>query len=196
MDNIVELIKALVWPLTVFFLVIILRKEIGGTFSRLSQFKYKDFEAKFGRELAKAEENSEGLSSMAEESAEDASEVTSNFTDYEKFMEIAVIDPRAAIASAWFEVEYALGDLMKATGSVIGKTSPSAILRRLVDEGTVSGDVLTVYDDLRVLRNRAVHSPDFSLGIGEVERYVGLVHRLAAAFREIVRNIRKDSDSN
>jgi len=182
MENIVELIKALAWPLTVFFLVLILRNQITGVFSRLSHLKYKDLEAKFEfeKDLDKAEEKSSSLPVLTEEQLGYKDE------NYERLLEIAKFSPRAAILEAWIEVERAVMMLVQDLGlKGLHRVPTYRALRTLVEREVVPIDISALYQDLRVLRNQAAHEEDFRPNMRQTERYLSLTLQLAAAIQAL-----------
>ena len=174
MDNLVEIIKAIAWPVSIIWLGYIFRVEVRQLLSRLSTVKYKDVEASFGKDLAEAEINAKKVNLSKLEATE---QVTSQ---KEQLFRIADISPRAAVVEAWTLIETAVLKKGLTSGSTIQRTNPKMIVEYLSKSGKFSHDSLNLIEQLRLIRNRASHMPDFAISQSEAERYLELAAQSAA----------------
>lgn len=182
MEIIVKLVESLAWPVTVLIIVFVFRSELVKVLSRLSNLKYKEFEAQFNNDLANIEKKTSQLSIQTGGSLKisgDAGTVSDN--KHYRLLEIARLSPRAAIMSAWFEIENALYSMNK---EILKQQAPSfkqsEIISDLVSRGVLQETVIDIFRDLRQLRNQAVHYPDFALTQREAEKYIDLSLKLSA----------------
>lgn len=184
MSQIIDLIKVIPWwPLTVLVLAVIFRSELRGIFERLQHFKYRDFEATFKEGLREAEkEVSDALPET--KAAESLSEPTPAGTKQEELMRIAKKSPRAAIATAWREVELAIKEAAVKNGIAVDSNVPlSKVMRELISKGRVPEGFQKVFERLQDLRDQATHAPDFVLGLDETERFIRLALGIAVSLR-------------
>lgn len=183
-DNILSLVETLAWPVTVLILVLLFRQEVGGLAKRLSTLKYKNVEAKFDKELREAEKaalqvtphlDSEHLETVDEESER---------VSLGRLERIAQVSPRAAISEAWMEVEQAAQQLAaNAEPPGVVKYSPYALGEFLSNKGIVDDAAASFYNQLRSVRNKAMHTRDFVIESEEAERYFELAMGLVAYLR-------------
>ena len=164
MNYIVEIVKALAWPIAAIWLGYVFRGEVRQLLARMSQFKYRDFEAKFDKDLARAE--AEAAKVPVSQKAELPGPDT--LSKLEQLHRIAEVSPRAAIMEAWVLLETEA----KEAGFKEGLQQPTiyylAMYERLPE---VSWPLI---QQLRQLRNKAAHLPDFVLTQEEAERYLEL----------------------
>jgi hypothetical protein len=179
MENIVELVKALAWPVASVWLGYIFRSEISKLLSRMSHFKYKDVEAEFEKVLAEAEAEAARIPV-----AKSPPPLFEAMNKLEQFRRIAEVSPRAAIMEAWVLVELAATESGLVAGSVIPRTSPRMIIDFLMKSGKLPESSLPLINRLRQLRNQAAHLPDFALTQDEAERYLELAIKSAEIISE------------
>ncbi|WP_141699190.1 hypothetical protein [Candidatus Thiosymbion oneisti] len=165
MDNFIELIKILVWPVVVIWIVYLFKSNIDGLFSRLSYFKYKDAEAKFENELNNAEVRAEKIK---------RSELKDRaiISKQEQLERIAEISPRAAIMEAWVMIETAGRNAGIQKQIQFPGSFPQQIRKHLGKQ--LSEESMTLIDNLLALRNKAAHLPEFTLSAGEAKRYLAM----------------------
>ncbi|OGU66552.1 MAG: hypothetical protein A2499_17105 [Stygiobacter sp. RIFOXYC12_FULL_38_8] len=192
MEIIVKLIESLAWPVTVLIIVFIFRKELTKVVSRLSNLKYKDFEAQFNNDLANIEKKTSQLSIKSSGSLKisGSAEIVFN-SNYDRLLEIAKLSPRAAIMSAWFEVENAIYSLNKET---VNQQAPSfkqsQIISELVNKNVLAETVIDIFRDLKQLRNQAVHYPEFALTQKEAEKYIDLALKLSSELLRVKNQVK------
>lgn len=180
MEQLVELVKALAWPIAAIWLGYIFRGEIRKLLSRMSHFRYKDIEAKFGEDLTKAEAEV----AIAQAAHEPKLPPPETLSMLDQLRRIAEVSPRAAIMEAWVLVESAAAEAGLVAGSTIPRTSPRMIMDYLARSGSLPESSLPLVERLRHLRNKAAHLPDFALSQEEAERYLELAVKSAEIIRE------------
>jgi hypothetical protein len=182
MESIVGLIHAVAWPLTVFALAILFRREVRAVLGRLSRLKYKQLEATFDESLREVEKIAHAVMLPPTERVRQTETLTPGAE--ERLDRLVEISPRAAITEAWLEVESAIsfaGDKLGISNA--GALSQANLVQMLHEKGIMNVGVLITYNRLRSLRNEAAHAQDFALSIKETERYVDLAKGLAAFIR-------------
>jgi Sec-independent protein translocase protein TatA len=188
---IAELVKALAWPMSIVLMVFLLRHVLRDLLPSLRKLKYKEFEAEFSEELAKAELQAEQAKLP---SPEQAVEIASSMSEpvNEKYKRLAEIAPRVAIMEAWRDVELALN--AAATGwdfdNPQDDSSPnlSSVIARLTREGKLDPGEQDFLEYMRSLRNRAAHAHDIDLRSDQAYDYAVLASRITARIRSIKRN--------
>lgn len=175
MEHLVEIIKALAWPAAVIWMSFIFRSEVRALLSRVSSFKYKDVEASFGESLEKAENDAKQIQSPAK-----AKDSESESSQIEQLLRISEVSPRAAVVEAWTLVETAAMKNGLVMGGAIKRTNPKMILTHLEESGKFSPESLNLINELRQIRNKASHLPDFAVTQLDAERYLELAVKGAA----------------
>lgn len=178
-----NLIDSLAWPSVVVVAVILLRRPLAGLLPLLRHAKYKDLEFHFGQKLDELERRADDadIPETAERPAwvyESPDEWT--FGDY--IERLAIVSPRVAISEAWRHVELAL----RGSAERLGKPLPRHVVgvaRLLRSEGWLPRDAVGLLEDLRVLRNQAVHARDFDLDTEQAIEFSKLAERLIATIQ-------------
>jgi hypothetical protein len=149
-DFIVEMTKAVAWPIAALSIAFIFRKTIPNLIERLSSLKYGGFEAAFANQAASIAENITGAPTQ-----------TPPFVDSngEKLLSLAQDSPRAAILEAWLQIERKLHELarIKQIDTNI-QNNPTLLLRSLREGKAISHETERAVNGLKQLRNLAVHA--------------------------------------
>ncbi|KZN70465.1 DUF4145 domain-containing protein [Pseudoalteromonas luteoviolacea] len=182
MEHLVEIIKALAWPVAVVWLGHLFRAELRGLITRLTALKHGDTEISFNQDLKQAEQKASELEQSKEAVSESSPE---ELSQKERLYRLAEISPRAAIVEAWTLIEIAAVKSDLTTGSAIKRTNPKLILDHLASTGNFSPNSIEVINSLRQLRNRASHLPDFAITQDEAERYLDLAIKSAHVIENI-----------
>ncbi len=99
---------------------------------------------------------------------------------YERMKAIAEISPAAAVADSWKAVEFATMQAAKTQGYLVsGNYVGHKIIERLVTDGILGQGTLSLYRDLRNLRNSTSHHSDFSIYCKRCIEYIDLSLSLA-----------------
>lgn len=176
MEHFVEILKALAWPVSVVWLGYLFRNEVRSLLNRLTALRHGDTEISFERELAKAEQKASDMDQAEVPVFDENPEV---INQKEMLYRLAEISPRAAIAEAWTLIETAAVKSNLTTGIAIQRTNPRLILEYLSSSGNFSSDSIELINELRQLRNRASHLPDFAISQNDAERYLDLAIKSA-----------------
>ncbi|MCP4325111.1 MAG: hypothetical protein GY787_25345 [Alteromonadales bacterium] len=174
MEHVVELIKALAWPSAVIWISYIFRSEVRQLLGRVSSFKYKDVEASFGKSLSEAEKSAESIKKPK------VKESDADLSQKEQLLRIADVSPRAAVVEAWTLIETAAMKNGLTSGAALKRTNPKMILDHLSASGKFSPESIELINQLRQIRNKASHLPDFAVSQSEAERYLDLAVKSAA----------------
>jgi len=148
----------------------------------MRSLKFKDFEIDFGRRLEEleAEADEAELPSIPPPTTE-ATEEPKRETDYWETIEgLSEVSPRAAISEAWRRVEWAIDDYFRRLG-LEGPRSYQGMLRALRAQERPIPPAMILFQELRVLRNRAVHARDFDIDPLRAIEFAQLADRIVAS---------------
>lgn len=174
MEHFVEIVKALAWPIAAIWIGYIFRSEVRQLLGRVSSFKYKNVEASFEKILVQAEKSANNIEKPK------LKETDLELSQKEQLLRIAEVSPRAAIVEAWTIIETAAMKNGLWTGAAIKRTNPKMILDHLESSGKFSHYSLELINQLRQIRNRASHLPEFAVTQDDAERYLDLAVKSAA----------------
>jgi hypothetical protein len=187
MEYLVKIIDSTAWPLAFLVICYMLKGQLGLLAGRMSTFKYKDIEAKFEKDLAKAEAASKniGKEPLPSQDQELWTGMTLRgvMTQWEQTKRLAQISPRAAILEAWLDVEVAISSAAKAAGINTGLSSSMKSVQQLIEIGAINNDIGESIKYLKQLRNAATHTADFTLEPTEAERYIDIALGAGNEFR-------------
>ena len=178
MEHFVELVRIVSWPITTLWLGFLFRAELRQLLARVSHLKYKDAEATFGRELAQAEFKAATI----EASSDPQPALPVEASQVEQLRRIADVSPRAAIMEAWILVETSTFG-SGAVSPAFPTSSPTPVIRELMAAGKLPKDTEQLLRQLRELRNKAAHLPDFVVAQDEAERYLELAVKVSKMIR-------------
>lgn len=168
--------QAFAWPIVVIVLALIFRQQIAAKIDSLSKLK-GPLEAEWTKEVEETAD--EAAVAVAESTTANAviveahdtvaatgstappisqSPRISNERAYgSTFEQLKNADPSAAVVFMWGVVETRLGLLADALGIGYNRANLAALLQHLVNTGRLRSGVADVINDLRKLRNQAVH---------------------------------------
>lgn len=178
MTFIVEMTKALVWPVTVVIAVFYFKGEVAKLLPRLKKLKHKGTELEFAERV---EELAKDVAASGGELQPPAhGERLSN--DYGVLMRLSDISPRAAVMEAFRTVEGAAARaLSKAYPELREKDAiPPIQLIRLLRGKVLDDDSSRQLSELRILRNKAAHDEQFSLHGMPIEAYIDIALTIAS----------------
>ena len=96
-------------------------------------------------------------------------------------------DPRGTVLAAWLEVEQAINQLVQAKNLApeFGRVErrPYTAMRLIQQAQLVDPKYVTLFEDLRTLRNQAAHAAEFAAPPDAVIRYAELAKELADELR-------------
>lgn len=184
---IIRYIEALVWPVTAIIILLLFRSQIARVILRLSRFKYKDAVFEFGRDLQDAEEKAESLELPSPQVLKQVTEPITIASSYDRLFELASTSPRGAITESWLRIEIAVNEAAQKLRiePVRNYRGWKQVITELAKQEKIPKSTVYLLDDLRKMRNNAVHTIEFEITPQEAARYVdlaiGLVYRIQTA---------------
>lgn len=169
MQFVVALLDKVAWPVVVLLCFFALRKPLSGLIPQASRLRYKDFELEFGKELKAAAENAVGAFPELKQD--------------KKALLIASADhmPSSAILEAWLAVCEAAELLIKSRKVEVefdGANRYKQMEGVLVAENLIDSGKARLFSELRQLRNKVAHAPNFDVGKAEAIQYIELCFKM------------------
>ncbi|WP_454867533.1 hypothetical protein [Pseudomonas farris] len=167
-----SIVNAVAWPATLVVLLVLIREQLPQLAKSLRRLKYKDIEMEFG-EAAKAIAN-EVQAIMPAAQADNKIAGQEKEEVKARLEAIAELAPRAAILESWLQVEAAAADVIRQNN--LGVLTPYPGPMRLRDSlhkgGILNKRQLAIFEQLRTLRNEAVHVPEAEFTKAAVSNYI------------------------
>jgi hypothetical protein len=180
----VELVKALAWPVSVFAIIFLLRRAIQDLIGsiREGRVKYKDLEFTFKRDLQQARQSIEMLPQQPVPALRAPTE-----PEISDLMALAQVAPRAAVTKPCTPLEAAAAEFAQKhlSPDLAKQRRPLMILDVLRRHEAIPTAVITAVQKLRDIRNRTVHTPDFQPSVDDAEEYVLLTFAVIEDLRRI-----------
>jgi len=175
-----KIIEALAWPGAFLAVLLVIRKELPAIARSLRKLKFKDVELEFG-EAAKAVAT-EAKDTVPPGKADVRLSGQSRDEMAIRLASIAEYAPRAAILEAWLQVEAAAVDVVRkrSTATMSSMPGPMRLRDSLVRAEVLSARQVAVFENLRTLRNEAVHVPDAQFTKESVASYIEAALVMAA----------------
>jgi len=176
-DQIICLIDILVWPVTIFLLILLARRPIQRLIPFIQRIRYKDFELEFSKKLAEVAADVGESSLLESEGSEER----------DKIYALVDVSPASAVIEAWKSLEQAAQEKVRQLAPK-DETFQDP-LRRPLDyldhKGVLVPSAASATRDLRMLRNQAAHA-----GAGEISRedalkYAALASRIRTQIEAI-----------
>lgn len=157
-----SVIGALAWPAAVITIIVLLRAPLGRLVPLIRTLKYKDLQIDVGQELEAVKESVEATADQSERKEKPTP----------AFQQLAKIEPRAAVLSAWAPIELALRDL-GVRHNVYKLGMPIYLLaEELSRAGILNSATFQALRGLMRIRNEAMHlapiSYDEAISMGEL----------------------------
>ncbi|WP_300631884.1 hypothetical protein [Pseudomonas sp.] len=152
-----SVIGSIAWPSAVVALAILMRTPLGKLLPLIRTLKYKDLQIDIGERLEAVREKV-GAESEAPDIATEEPPLT--------FKKLAQADPRAAILSAWIPVEIELNEIAKKM-NLQSRRGTLDMMRQLSREGVLDRLTSDTLDQLRRIRNTAVHVTEESVSFND-----------------------------
>ena len=163
---IVELVKALAWPVTVASGLILLRKPIVSLIPFMRKLKFKELEMEF----------SEQVQTMRSEA-----DIKEELISPSPAMDILSFSTRAAVMEAWIELE----NVAASTAAAFWSTSNTAPFKNYAKLGSylhqcqvINEKQLNSFNELRKLRNQLAHTEEVNLAENDAEAYINVAANL------------------
>jgi hypothetical protein len=175
---IVELSKALAWPLASTGIALLFRSELRTLLGKIKKGKVGPAEFEFEQTVKVLTEEISARSQGPMEKIEDSAAY------------LASKDPRSAILNAWLDVQNEMRRIVAEKGLERSDLPFNSVsLRVLHRELQKQPEYINVYNELRSLRNQAVEEIDFHPRTESVLNYLKLAKELVS----VLRNIAKDN---
>ena len=179
MDLLVQLLVGVAWPLSIFGIVLLLRKDLASVIARLTKLRYKDLEAEFNETLRKIEAPQAIQLPPAEVEEQEAGHPLAERK--KELYALAAASPRAAVLESWINLEAQIRRSAEYL-QVEPKRDVLSVLTALSQKSKrVSPGFAEAVKALRQLRNVATHEPNLSLSEGEAIEYVSRALDVAAS---------------
>ncbi|MDO9332909.1 MAG: hypothetical protein Q7T57_00080 [Dehalococcoidales bacterium] len=173
---IAEIAKAAAWPAAAVTIAVLFRQQLRELMSRVRKGKVGPAEFEFEERIRELESEAAQLQLPKFEQRVPPIPATT-----------LVSDPRSTIMTAWLRVEESLNALAikhNLYNALIPPNSPYN-MNALRKAGVVSADLVSLYRDLRSLRNNAAHDLEFSPSADAVNSYVHMANELDASLRQL-----------
>ncbi len=175
-----SMIGSLAWPAAFMMAVLLMRRHIAALLPYTRSFRYKDFEISFEKDMAHIRDQVK--TTLPE---------TGMASDrHRKLYSLSSISPASAVLEAWEAVEKSAGLYILAQNSdlVLDIETPYKQMEDLLLNCSRDVDMkkIKIFRELRILRNKAAHAPQFHLTRDQARGYVDLALPLADYFDTMV----------
>ena len=179
LEFIAKIIDSLAWPASILFVLFIIRGELPMIARSLKKLKFKDIELEFEKSAQEIVEKAK--LSLPETSKNIQLSGQSQDELIDRLISISELAPRSAILEAWLVVEAAAVDIVKKKGISTFTSHPGPMRLRdyLVNGGLLNKDQQVVFEQLRKLRNDAVHVADAEFTRKAVDDYIASALQMA-----------------
>lgn len=171
-----KLIGHLAWPVGAVIIIALLRNEIKQLLPFVKRLKAGPVEAEFERQVKE-------LSATAELQPQLVPPPQHLSPEKQMLLQLVQLNPRSAILEAWRGVEAAAVRVVSDRAIYVPEReacSPFAVIRALTKESILSPEDLSLFHELRSLRNQAAHADDFSPTLDAALNFIELAGRLRA----------------
>lgn len=184
-----EIIDSLAWPLAVAIMVFILRRQIGSLIEqlvgRIARLRFGGVQIDFAEVIREVEARAEEANLIRREEAERVIPVAVKRHAGRLYV-LAETSTRAAIIEAWLLVENEAREAAERSGlDVEIRTGTLRVLQLLYNTGHIPSNLWSIIDDLRRLRNSAVHGFDLAVSTQIAIAYISLAERVLAHLQDI-----------
>ncbi len=165
---IASLAGSLAWPVLVFSLALVFRKQLSGLLARpLSSIRAGMFTAEWDREVA------ETTTELIERPS------VQRLSLNEDLLTVARVSPAAAVVEAFARLERQLRQLLTDAGLDSERLSAARAARQAFDAGLLSQETMTAIERLADLRNLAAHGRGDSLDESRAVEFFAMVDAVA-----------------
>jgi len=172
LEFIAAVIKSLAWPVALIAILLVLRRPIAALIPFLERLKFKGLELDFRRQVQEvAAEAEEALPTVPLQAAEAGPDVE----------QLAQVSPRAVVVESWLAVETAAAAAVRRrlpTVSSADLKNQPRLAQALRQAEILSTKQVALFDELRHLRNAAVHAPNLTLTPSTAMQYAKTARRL------------------
>ena len=169
LEFIIQLLDKIIWPTTLIFLILMLRKPLRALIPFLKRAKLSELEVEFDQQLADAQRTA-------------AKELPKTTPDWRvELIRLAQHMPNAAVLEAWNKVEIKATNLLKSRNQSLPEPSDQpykALQDLLAEEELLEVKRLKLFDELRQLRNKVAHAKNYKISSEQATSYVSLALQL------------------
>lgn len=186
---IAAIVGSLAWPVSLLVAVFMMRKPLTELIPEIRRLKYKDLEVDFGKELEKIEAVMDTVERLPKSKGELPVEIEPEplpKTRNELIEKLATLSPIAAILESWRNVERTL-DIYFMSRGIARPISGQTITGHLDYDPNFPPQLVSAYQELRLLRNRAAHNQE-NLTAEHAREFSALADRLTYALIEAARS--------
>lgn len=178
-----EVIKSLIWPVTILVITLLLKKPIVELIPKLSSMRYKDLELAFGKKVEELEQKAD-RANLPEKISDDDS---SQFDLYEQYKSLANLSPRAAILETWMLVEQEINSAAIRCQVKLREyyPTPHKLAKELMKLQFISKEIYDIITEMQNLRNAAAHELDFQVPYNFTKEYILTAMRVIEALKSI-----------
>ena len=169
-----SIVRSIAWPSVIVAVLVIFRRDLRLRLRSLARLRYKDFDAEF----AKLEEN---VAALPQEPAPKPSFPPPR-TAEEVLETLVQVSPRAAVVEAFALVERAARDAAARHG--LEGRGVMSTMRELARRRPIPDNVMTLFDDLRSIRNKLAQAQEDDISEWQAWRYIDAARTLAARLNE------------
>tara|TARA_R110002020_G_scaffold281686_1_gene497418 strand:+ start:110 stop:679 length:570 start_codon:yes stop_codon:yes gene_type:complete len=175
-----RIVSGLAWPVAVVIVAMVFRREVENLLKRLRAFKIS------GAEL--------GFSELLDEVSREAATLAAPSTPVSKITideQTIAKHPHFAVIEAWRSVESEVAQLLQLLAPDISRHQVNGFrsFQLLRKTEAVDPEILSLMEDLRRVRNAAVHDSEPEVTIGQAIEYISLASRVEEALRDARRRI-------
>ena len=189
-EAIVPLVHAVAWPVTVLILAFAFRKILPILITefarRLTGLETGNGKIKisFDKALSEAEEKARTAFAQRPKVQEKTLLADKPDNTSEMLSREVEISPRSAILKAWIELEDAIIESANSVGAILpDRRSKYKVLYDLLRRGVITEEFIKVFNQLRDIRDKVVHTTDTEIGSLDSERYIELATDFAIQIR-------------
>jgi hypothetical protein len=173
-----SIVASLAWPTATILIVLLLKNQFAELLTRIRQIRHKGSEIilQEGVEKASAQADKTGLPRLKTD------------PDKERLYRLAADSPRGAILDAWLEVEESIKTYCKRKGIDTNVRSPLQLIQSIqmhdLDYSYIGEGVFNMLNQLRTLRNEAVHASERDISSETAIEFANLAKRVIAKLEE------------
>ena len=180
-----KIIEALAWPLVAIALALIFRHRINDLLARIRKGKIPGGEFEFSDVAQRVLADAPPRALIPSSSSSSSGPSIQTFSILGPAYAILEHSPRAAVQEGWQELQKAALERLQfydddtSSDDYPTRTPrPVALAGYLRDQRILDAEEVAVFNELRDLRNRAVHVPDFEITIEKARDYLVLCELL------------------
>lgn len=176
-----DITRSLAWPIVVVVIVWLLRHSISKLVLTLQKLKYQNLELDFAKQLESAE---------AKADAAHLPPVRPNVNDQsgdrqDSYLKnLAKACPRAAIGESWRILENEINNTLEQKGIFLSSNRSMSPLRLAKEKKIYPLEYSGLLNDLRAIRNQAVHGTNIDIDLASALEYINLVERFISVMQK------------